>query len=63
VLEKCDRLHVSGCTILDCDNVGLLIKDCTRSRVRDNLVRDDRSGSTSVSIQVVGGTGNQIEER
>src|SRR5262245_47288119 len=62
-LERCDRTHVSGCTILDCDNIGLLLKDCTRMRVRDNVIRDDRDSATSVPIKVVGGSGNQVEER
>jgi hypothetical protein len=62
-LERCDRAHVSGCTILDCDNIGLLVKDCTRTRVHDNFIRDDREGAASVPIKAIGGSGNQVDER
>jgi len=63
-LEKCDRMHVTGCTILDCDGPGLLVKDCTRSRIVNNLVRDDRQERPAgrAAIQVVGGSGNVVRD-
>jgi hypothetical protein len=63
ILEKCERMHVTGCTILDCAPVGLLLKDCTKSRVRDNFVHDERPNSTAVPIQVLGGSGNDVSEK
>lgn len=62
ILETCDRLHVTGCTILDCDNAGLLIKDCTRSTIVGNLIRDDRENASSVPLKVEGGSGNEIQK-
>jgi hypothetical protein len=35
LIEGCKRMNVTNCTILDCDNVGLLLKDVTNSRVSD----------------------------
>lgn len=60
-LERCDRFHVTGLTVLDCDGVGLLMKDVTRSRVGGFLIRDDRPGAKSEPVRVVGGSGNVIE--
>ena len=42
VLDKCNRIHVSGCTILDCEGGALLLKDTTRSKVHGNLFHDQR---------------------
>ena len=60
VLDGCRRFNVTNCTILDCDNCGLLMKDVSDSRVSDCLIRDDRPDASSVSLKVVGGAGNII---
>jgi hypothetical protein len=59
-LEKCDRFNVNNLTILDCDGVGLSLKDVTRSRVSGCLIRDDRPSAKSASLSVVGGSDNSI---
>jgi hypothetical protein len=59
-LEKCDRFNVGNLTILDCDEVGLLLKDVTNSRVSGCLIRDDRPNAQSVSLRTAGGRGNMI---
>lgn len=48
-LEKCDRINVSNLTILDCDGIGLSLKNVTRSRVAGCLIRDDRPDAKSGS--------------
>lgn len=60
VLEDCRRMNLTGATILDCDNAGLLLKDVTASRVSGCLIRDDRPDATSAPMKIVGGSGNQI---
>lgn len=60
-LEKCDRFNCANLTILDCDDVGLLLKDVTRSRVSGCLIRDDRPNTKSVPLKIVGGKENSIE--
>lgn len=56
LLERCRWFNVTGCTILDCDNAGLWLKDCENSRVSDCLIRDTRDGVTdSVSLRITGG--------
>jgi len=59
-LENCRRMNLTNCTILDCDNVGLLLTNVTNSRVSDCLIRDDREGASSASLVVTGGRGNLI---
>ena len=63
VLDKCDRLHVTGCTILDCENVGLLARDLTNSRIAGNFIPDNRPNlPPSEALKIVGGSGNMIEK-
>jgi parallel beta-helix repeat protein len=59
-IENCRRFNVTGCTILDCDNAGLVLKNVSQSRVSDCLIRDDRPGTTSAALVVDGGGGNMI---
>jgi parallel beta-helix repeat protein len=59
-LEDCRRFNITNCTILDCDNCGLLLKNVLHSRVSDCLIRDDRPEATSVPLTVIGGNGNMI---
>jgi hypothetical protein len=62
VLEDCRRFHVTNCTVLDCDNCGLLLKNVSNSRISGCLIRDDRPETTSVPLKVVGGSGNMITD-
>jgi nitrous oxidase accessory protein NosD len=63
-IEKCNRMHVTGCTILDCEGSALLVKDTTNSRIAGNLIRNDREDRKPDAplVQVSGGSGNKIEE-
>jgi hypothetical protein len=60
LIENCRRMNITNCTILDCDNVGLLLRNVTNSRVSDCLIRDDREDAKSASLVVTGGQGNMI---
>lgn len=60
-IEDCQRFNITNCTILDCDGVGLLLKNVSNSRLSGCLIRDDREASkNAVSLQWQGGRGNQI---
>jgi parallel beta-helix repeat protein len=59
-IENCKRMNVTNCTILDCDNVGLLLKDVADSRISDCLISNNRPDVESVSLKVIGGRGNMI---
>jgi hypothetical protein len=60
LLENCKRMNVTNCTILDCDNAGLSLRDVTDSRVSGCLIRDDRAEAKSLSLAVTGGRGNMV---
>ena len=61
ILENCRRFNVTNCTILDCDNAGLQLRNVSDSRVSGCLIRDDRSDTEDVlSLRVTGGSGNMI---
>lgn len=60
-IDSCRRLHITGCTILDCHPVGLLLNNVRDSRVWDCLIRDDQPESKSTPVIVQGGGGNRID--
>lgn len=60
LLRRCQRMNVTGCTILDFGRRGLWLDDVRSSRVSDCLIRDDRPEADGVSLQVAGGGDNQI---
>jgi hypothetical protein len=64
-IDKCDRIHFTGNTILDCDQLALLVKDTTRSRFFGNMYRDDRPEAKPGKrlVDVIGGEGNSFEAR
>lgn len=61
-LEKCERFNLTGLTILDSENCGLLLKDVSLSRVSDCLIRHDAPAGDAkiLSIKAEGGHGNMI---
>ena len=57
LVEDCRRIHLSDSTVLDCDTCGVWLKNVSQSYVHDLFIRDDRPGSTSVSLRQTGGDG------
>lgn len=61
LLQRCDRFHVSGLSVLDSDGVGLLLEECKRSQVSGCFVRDDRAERKSTGgIKESGGEENVV---
>ena len=60
-MTDCDRMNVNGLTILDCD-VGLQLKNVSRSRFANCLIHDDRSDAKSVKLSREGGVENMFDE-
>jgi hypothetical protein len=59
VFEDCQRCNMTGCTILDCDPCGVLVKNAVNCRFSDALIRNDRGAKPERdSLKVVGGSGN-----
>jgi len=59
--QNCRRMNISNCSILDCDNIGLLLKDVSYSYVSSCLIKDDRPGSKSIPLKITGGNENKID--
>ena len=62
LIDNCNRMHITDCTILDCDNVALMLRNVSDSRVSGCLIRDNRLNSGSKPLEVVGGKGNIIDD-
>jgi hypothetical protein len=61
VMDACQRMQVANCSLLDCENAGLLLRNVSGTHVSDCLIRDDRPGvETSVPIRIIGGRVNMI---
>jgi hypothetical protein len=63
VLEKCRRVNLNGCTILDCDCGGILLKEVAQSRVSGCLIRNDLPAEPNLpwtAVKIEGGSGNMI---
>ncbi|MFA8018776.1 right-handed parallel beta-helix repeat-containing protein [Bremerella cremea] len=62
MLEKCRRFHVTGCTVLDCENAGLKLTDLEECEIHDNMVLSaDEAAKDWQPIIVTGGRKNRIE--
>jgi hypothetical protein len=46
-------MHVTGCTLLDNDGTALVLKNVTRSRITECLIRDDRDGAAGLAVKAV----------
>lgn len=61
VMDSCQRMQIANCSILDCENTGLLLRNVSGTHVSDCLIRDDRPGpETSVPIRIIGGRVNMV---
>jgi parallel beta-helix repeat protein len=63
LLENCNRCTITDCSIVDSDGIGLLMKNCTRTKVSDNVIRDDREEKKmTLSLKVEGGKENTFDD-
>lgn len=62
-VERCRRMQIAHNSILDCDGIGLRLKQVSHSVIADNIIRDDReheSGRGSKSLMIEGGLDNHF---
>jgi hypothetical protein len=60
-LEQCRRFHISGCTLLDCQNAGVLLADVSDSRLSDCLISNEAGlAGPWKPILIQGGRNNSI---
>ena len=63
LLDDCQRFNVSGCSILDCDGIGVLLRNCRNTRVSDCLIRHDGDKkAATVTLKMIGGAGNLLAD-
>lgn len=62
VLEDCRRINVTGCTVLDCENAGILLSNVSGGRLSDCLVEHRQPAEHWQPLIVSGGGQNLIAE-
>jgi hypothetical protein len=62
LIEDGDTFNISGCTLLDSDGAGLLLRRVSNSLVTGNLIADRRPDrpNAAPSIQIIGGQNNTL---
>ena len=61
VLDSCQRVNLTGSTIANCDNAGIVLQNCTMCRVSDCILQDDRESSEApVALRLSGGKNNMV---
>ena len=60
-LESCHRCTLTDLSILDCDGIGLKLTDCSRCKISDCLISDEREPQTeTLSLKLSGGKDNRV---
>lgn len=59
ILENCERMNVTNCSIRECENGGILLKNVKQSRISDCLITE---AATDFAIRVTGGQQNQVTD-
>jgi parallel beta-helix repeat protein len=63
VLRNCRRCLVANCTVLDCQNAGVLLDNVSDSRLSGCLIRNDSPGGKAwTPLTVLGGRNNILEK-
>ncbi len=61
VLRRCRNFNISGCTVLDCDNGGILMDDVRDTIVSGCMIRDRREGPAEApALAIRKGQGNLV---
>jgi hypothetical protein len=61
VIDGCKRMHLVGCTILDCDKVGLLVRSSDYVVWDGLFIRDDRPDASSAPLRIIDKDGNVVD--
>lgn len=59
ILENCERMNITNCSIRECKNGGILLKNVKQSRVSDCLITE---APENFAIRVAGGQQNQVTD-
>jgi hypothetical protein len=61
VLENCKRMNITGSTILDCDNAGILAKNVSQSLIANCLISHAEPEKPFKPLVVEGGSDNRFD--
>lgn len=61
VLENCKRINVTGSTVLDCDNAGILAKNVSQSIIANCLISQADPAKPFQPLIVQGGSDNRFD--
>jgi len=59
ILENCERMNITNCSVRECEQGGILLKDVKQSRISDCLITES---SENFAIRVTGGQQNQVTD-
>lgn len=59
IVENCERMNITNCSLRECENGGILFKNVKQSRISDCLITE---GSENFAIRVSGGKQNQVTD-
>ena len=61
ILEKCQHFNISRCSVLNCDNCGILMDDVQDTMVSSCMIRETRREFTeATALEITKGKGNFI---
>lgn len=59
ILENCERMNITNCSVRECEQGGILLKNVKQSRISDCLITE---GPDDFAIRVTGGQQNQVTD-
>lgn len=59
IVENCERMNITNCSIRECENGGILLKNVRQSRISDCLITE---AVGDFAIRVTGGQQNQVTD-
>ncbi len=63
IIRGGSRLNIGQCTILDCQNAGMLVENTNRSRISGCMIRNDTENSGPwTALKITGGEDNHLSD-
>mgnify|MGYP003663635035 CR=1 FL=1 len=59
ILENCERMNITNCSVRECEHGGILLKNVKQSRISDCLITE---APENFAIRVTGGQQNQVTD-
>lgn len=60
LVRDCQRMNITGCTLVNYGECGILLENVSESRVSDCLIRNEESDAESTPLKVTGGRDNMF---